>query len=329
MKLCNFRENMRHITFHLFLMITMLIFSFLSGITQLDTTVAAADEIPLISFKDGVDEQIADVTPGNNNSVTFQCIADGNYFKNMISTGIICNLYTTLEIESINDEFKDTRQWTADINPEVIELNGTRSVNFSVTVNVPEGLSYHMLGNVDLFGTAITLPDNKEYQIQTITGIVRISQFYDFEVSAKDTFESIEKGEKASFYIEIINEGNGVDTVDLYVQNIEELYDAGITIEISLYNIEIKMNSTKVITLIAKTSSDTKPGDYIIEFEAGPDYSFIINENDSPVKNIDLHLTVEPDFWDVYFYPSIIILVILNIILWFKLIMTRRKKSKK
>jgi hypothetical protein len=286
----------------------------------------------LVFFNEYQEVQIANVTPGENNSVYFLCKIDGAYFKDKNITKIKCSLGAVIEPnwERINaKDQKIDRNWSIEVIPDVIELEPVEQKEFFVIVNVPSGMSYWAFGNVTVFGTVETLPDNNKYEINNISGIVRIKQYSDWNISSLKTSQSINKGDTTIFKVNVTNSGNGVEpfAFEFDSDKLKWFSEKGFNIQSETYHINIDEKQSKEVKITVKTSKETPPGDYEIDLRIGNHESIELSQIENHSKHIIFLLNVKPDFVDKYFFLSTIIVIIFVIIICVKII-SIKKRSK-
>ncbi|UCH88937.1 MAG: hypothetical protein JSV49_11985 [Thermoplasmata archaeon] len=314
-----------------FIIITVIIFNY-SFFDSLLYAGGTNEKIPLINFKEGHDQLRANAEPGENNSVYFPCLINGTYFNNKNITKIECNLdaEVTLEYyEGCDHKPEINQNWSIKVVPDLIELEPIEQKEFFVIVNVPAGMSYWVHGNVTVFGTVETFPDNKKYDIRNITGVVWILQYLGhWNVSSVCTAQSINKGDAAVFKVKVINSGNGIEPFGFYIENFKMLHEKGFEIQLETYHIEIDEKESEEVEIIVKTSRDTPCGNYEIDLRIGNYESIQISEIENHSKHIILTLNVKPDFADKYFFPSMFILIIIVTLVSVKIFLMIKKRKK-
>ncbi|UCH89503.1 MAG: winged helix-turn-helix transcriptional regulator [Thermoplasmata archaeon] len=239
------------------IMITILVINllFLSSINLFSGQAEVSEESNInISFSEGEELQIANVKPGANHTVTFPGKVTGQVFAGSDFT----DFYVYLSGSSVND-------WEVLVKPTVIHLKPGDEAQFSASVSVPENTSYFITDTLTIDGYAIAQPGDENLSIDAITGSIQIAQFFSLEVNCEDASKKVEKDDKASYVIEIVNKGNGRDTAAIEIENSAELLNAGLTVQLNYNSIEIDEKQKNSFNVMVITPTIIKDGKYDID----------------------------------------------------------------
>ncbi len=161
-------------------------------------------------------EQTVDVSPGSSGIVTFtgEVEAIAPYLPNGQ------NLIITLEA--------DAGYWPVSVPPALIFSNEVSIQNFSISVQVPMGSSVNSQGMLSVSGRWRYSPGTLGGTIDPCTAIIKIEQYYSYEVAPRYSKYYIEEDSSGEMTFIVENEGNGPDRIALEVTNSLELEDYGV-----------------------------------------------------------------------------------------------------
>lgn len=279
-------------------------------ITVPETTKAISTIAVELRWAEGQEVQEADVAPGSDGNVTFHGTAS-------------CDIAAGGKIDQIKYIlFADAGNWNTQVNPnEIIFTPECEELPFLVNVSVPIGTSCYTSRTLKVHGIATTYPDNITYTLQPTTGTIKIKLVYNFKIKANASDCRINKGEKATYQLNIKNIGNGRDKLKLEIKNMEEHYHSGI----KLYfqdTFELEPNSTKYLNLIVKSSDFTKAGKYKLELSLRSTQEEL-NEGSSESKNLTVLLKVQDDIDNFNPFISVLSFLFIFILLIFLLKLKR------
>lgn len=289
---------------------------------------AAGSGTPLISIMDGEEEQYADVRPGNDNTVTFPCIVNSNYFDDSEVSDLSCTFEALADLYSYTRSSSVESNWPISIEPETLELKMGELKRFDVIVEVPSGTSYTSRGELRIFGTVTTQPDGEVYSINDVYGVVRINYYEDWSLKSSDMSKSVKKGEKVVFEVDIANLGNGKDVFFQTIENDIALKRSNIYLDFPA-NTEIDEKEARTIEISVDTSTNTPDGVYFIELYSYPIDINKVDLSGDPFYLIKFKLTVEQGLVEKYLYPSVIVTAIVIIIIAVKLFKPKLKLKSK
>lgn len=290
---------------------------------SIDTAEGTGHIVVTVQFKPGEEEQEADVRPGETGQVTFR----GTVEASMPAGGSAQDVIVTLNGYTENN-------WPVVINPEEITVNPKdgRKLFYS-TVTVPPEASVYNADTLTIEGTVKAFPGSDQtYDVQPVTGSIRIKQFYKYSLYSEDEAKSANTGEHVSYTLEIFNHGNGADKFLIDVFNKELIESDGFTVEISTPSIVIEEKSSDNVSIRVDISDDKKSaGKYTIEVSV-ESYGYSYIEGVEHKKHYPLHLTVHDntnlitvlDDYTSLIITSVIVIVIIILVL----IRNKRRKSR-
>jgi uncharacterized membrane protein len=292
---------------------------------ELSSAEPIGSKTQLIKFKSGEDVQFADVRPNHQSTVNFHGLIDGRQFSgNTNVTKIICTLEARIEQRWYHEGSMYEQGWFVEIYPEDVELVPGEQKEFDVTVFVPPETSYYSKGELKVFGTAKTLPDNEIYTINEIKGKIRIQYYYAWTMASSDITTKVSKGDTAVIKVNVVNLGNGDDVFYQDMNGKDKLIKSKMNVDFP-NNIEIKEKSNEEVKIKIKTTSDTPAGEYQFEFLSYPTDVKDKADSQDPNYLIKFKLIVEPDFVEEYFVLSIVAIAIILIVIVVKVVRMKKK----
>jgi uncharacterized membrane protein len=194
-----------------------------------------------LRFHEGEEEQVADVRPGEHGTVTFPGIVTVTNPAGSTVQDVIVKLNGST-----------TLNWPVTIKPDTINVEPGGEETFSVTVSVPPETSYYIMDTLTVSGTAEPIPGAGEYNIDPITGSIRIAQFYKFSLECDEPSKEVGLGEECQFQLKIWNYGNGRDSFVVSIPGLNRLNEEGFIVTMGTYTIDVEEKSQNIITVSVK-----------------------------------------------------------------------------
>ncbi|UCH88321.1 MAG: hypothetical protein JSV49_08635 [Thermoplasmata archaeon] len=230
---------------------------FLLSVTESE---AVGAPVVTLRFVEGEEEQVADVRPGEHGTVVFP----GTIEVRLPAGSSVQNVLVELTGST-------GMNWPTSMNPtEVWVIPGTVET-FTATIAVPPETSYYVQDTVTVSGTATPDPGATTYNVEPITGTIRIEQFYKFSLSSDKPSE--EACVDSIVYLQLIihNQGNGRDTFSISLQNQQELDDKDINVILGTTTIEVDEKSRRTVSISATPLNPKSIGTHEVIFEVKSD----------------------------------------------------------
>jgi hypothetical protein len=191
--------------------------------------------------------QTAQVAPGQQGIVTFT----GSVTCNETGLGsTVQNVQVSLS--------SSAGGWATTITPSTMTFSNMNEVQtFSVSVKIPPGTSSYISQEMIVGGTAQVVPGVTNQQLEEAKAIINVKQFYKFQINCTEPFIECPPGGAGVYNINILNRGNGQDTIRLEVEDgQEELNAESILLQVSQteFIIDEGSNATAKVTMIVPSS---------------------------------------------------------------------------
>jgi hypothetical protein len=222
------------------LMMTLSFFSLISFAS--DEAEAIGAPVITIRFQEGMEEQIADVRPGEHGIVTFPGFVEARIPAGSAVQDIVVDMTATT-----------TLNWPAPVNPSQVQLSPGDQAPFSVVVSVPPETSYYVQDTLTVSGRGRAFPGTLSVQVNPVQGIIRIDQFYKFSIECDKAYQQVNPTDQLVFSIRIWNYGNGRDTFTIDLPNSNKLARDGWNIQLGTYTLEVDEKSAREITVSVNT----------------------------------------------------------------------------
>jgi hypothetical protein len=219
-------------------------------------TLSVGSPVVELKFDTGEEIQTADVAPGDSGLVSFP----GTVSADLAAGGTVQDVVVTLEVST-------DLGWPATIEPEIVTLTpGTEEAAFLATVSVPSETLWNTTGVLTVSGTAMAYPGALRYNIQSITGTIKINQYYQFSVGCNDPFKECCPNSDICYNITLYNGGNGNTLFSVEITNHEYLVRETFTVNIGSSTLEVQAKSYEIVPIIVGTPySEDCLGVYDIE----------------------------------------------------------------
>jgi hypothetical protein len=216
------------------------LFSFINLGT--DSAEAIGSPVVTIKFLEGEEQQIADVRPGEHGTVQFPGTCEARIPAGSNIQDVVVSLTGSTGMN-----------WPVSINPPQIQVDPGGTATFSITVSVPPETSYYIQDTLTIGGTARAFPGAGAYNVQPITGSIRIAQFYKFSLECDKPYKQVNPTEQLAFNLRVWNYGNGRDTFTLYIPQLSKLAGDGWNIQLGTYTVEVDEKSQKTVQVSINT----------------------------------------------------------------------------
>ncbi len=250
------------------LIIGQLLFSLLFLTTIIPDMACAPQVLPTVSIALQEPSQTAHVGPGDTGVVTFNGVVE-----------VICNPLTRVVVSLYSED-----TWGSSVvSPSSLVFSISGEQSFTVSVQAPLGESCNTCGTVMVTGRWVMYPGTLGGSCNPsggATGRIDIGQYHKYSFSSPKTNTQTSPGGRVEFELSIKNEGNGDDTVNLGVNNADELTTNGLHVTFSTTTLAIPLGENMYVNIFVSTYSTTTGGTHEIKIEIIPEVS--PNENAEP-----------------------------------------------
>lgn len=236
-------------------------------IIDISSEKATASVIPIINltFHPGEEEQIAYVGPDDDGIVEFHGSAslDAAFSSDNQTVKLFLNGSTDMG-------------WPVTFESDIIQLYSLEEVPFTAKVMVPLRTSYFVSSNLHITGHANIDNETVTPYVSDIEGVIRIAQFYEFNVTSPELIKNVEPGDNVEFRMDITNTGNGRDTISFFIGNIEELASSGFNIVLGTHVIQVDEGQTASVIMTVYTPENMKHDIYNIKIKSSSEQQYAI-----------------------------------------------------
>ena len=252
----------------------------------------------------------ANVGPGDDGVVTFDGLV---HVTKPSATSLIVTLSATADLVAVS------------VSPVTLPFEGNEEEKpFSVSARANSGESAETVATVVVTGTWQLNPGSITGTAQPPEGVtarVSIAQFYEFSLSSNMLKAETKGSDSVEFELTIQNEGNGLDTFRIKVENEFDLDDQGFQVSVSESEVDIYERQSAKITIFVTTPDSGGSGKHEIKVQVTSASG--AREGLEPEKiafEIDHSPSLIPDQYFIYIIIIAVIIVCL-IFIW-----RRRKK---
>ena len=199
---------------------------------------AAPNPIPLLSLALFPPQLQAKITSSQLGAVTF----GGNATVEKIQ-GIERVAVTLTAVVSTG--------WPVVISPQTIPFINPGTKKFHVTVIVPPSTSSLLTGAVRIDGSAKA--PGLAPVVAAASGVVTVSQYFKLRIEAESPLRQVKPGELTYNTVNVYNDGNGQDTFELEIENIEDLVDDQFTVLLGSTDITVPQDEYQPVRLTVQT----------------------------------------------------------------------------
>jgi hypothetical protein len=286
-------KNIKHINNIILILVvsSLLLIIFLPNAPGQTTENITSPIIPNVYIELLEQNKTANVAPGDTGVVTFSG-------KVTVDMNPVTRVVVSLMAE-------DT--WgSAVVEPSTLLFASNGEQPFSVSVRAPKEASCNTVGEVRVTGRWRMYPGTLGGPCEPnegVVGIINIAQYCRFSTSTDSSNIEITAGSDAKFTLNIHNEGNGLDSFNIEICNIEELESKGINVRINQILLELaeKQNGSVEISISVPDDMDCGKHDLdviissqlVAESSAQPiQMSFKLNISESPMRSIYFWLLI-------------------------------------
>ncbi len=220
--------------------------------------VAVGPPVVNLEFDEGEEIQEVDVRPGESGLVTFPGTVSADLAAGGSVQDVVVELYGSTD-----------QGWPVTISPAQMVLQpGTEEVPFAATVSVTPETSSYVTGILTIGGTAMAFPGALRYAIQSIEGTILIEQYYRFSVGCDRPYQDCSPDSEVCYNFSIYNEGNGNDSYEIQVTNLEYLTQNSFSVALESSTIAIPEKNNDQISILVRTPTGKNSyGAYDIELQ--------------------------------------------------------------
>ncbi len=185
----------------------------------------------------------------------------------------------------------DAGDWSVTTPPAMEFTKGVTEQDFAITVQVPIGTSHMIEGTLTISGTWRYSPGVTTGTIDDITAHIDVAQYFDCDLDTSTPSLEAEKGGRAEFIVDAINNGNANDEMTIEILNLDHLVSEGINIQLSDHVVAVPEQQSREITITASVHDGASIGGYTITVHVS---SKLAEELGKPcdTDTIDLYLEV-------------------------------------
>ena len=199
---------------------------------------AAPNPIPILSISLFPSQLRATVTQSQLGAVTF----GGN---------VTVDKMNYLERVTVTLQAVVNTGWPVVISPTTIAFIAPRTEKFSVTVIVPPAQSSLITGSVIVTGTA-RVPGLSPIVSQA-TAVVTVAQYFKLRIEAEAPLREVKPGEITFNVVNVYNDGNGLDTFELEIENNADLVKKQWTVLLGSTDISVQQEEYMPVKITAQT----------------------------------------------------------------------------
>lgn len=144
--------------------------------------------------------------------------------------------------------------WPVVISPMTIPFVNPGSQIFQVTVIIPPATSSHHIGTVMVTGSAKA--PGLAPVVSTANGVVTVAQFFKLRIETESPLREVSPAETTYNIVNIYNDGNAQDTIQVEIENLEELTDDGWTVLLAYTDVVIEREEYTSVRVTIQTSQD-------------------------------------------------------------------------
>jgi hypothetical protein len=198
---------------------------------------AALNPVPVLQLALSPNALEAHVTNSQNGPVSFS----GNATVEKLSGSL----------ERVTVTLSATCVWTAIVTPSTMIFSVPGTQQFWVTVIVPPKTSSLEVGQVIVSGTARA--PGMPVAVAQANGVVTVDQFYKVSLGSDSPLREVQPADLTFGVINIYNEGNGIDSFEIEVENSKELQDKEWNIIIERTSVDVSAEEFKQIKVTIQT----------------------------------------------------------------------------
>lgn len=147
----------------------------------------------------------------------------------------------------------DAGGWPASTSGALTFSKQVKVQNFQVVVRVPPETSVTAQGTLTISGRWSYSPGALGGNVQPITAIIVVDQFYQFSVGCDKPYVQVSPGASYGFKIRLTNEGNFNDKLKVDILNLDKLTGKGWTVQLSRDKFELMENTEQVLVVSVTT----------------------------------------------------------------------------
>jgi len=254
----------------------ILLISLFLSIPLVTHDASAPQVMPTVTIALEEPSQTAHVGPDDSGEVIFNGVVS-----------VTCNIVTRVVVSLTSED-----TWgTSVVSPSSLTFSRSGEQYFTVSVRAPLGESCETCGTVTVYGRWSMYPGGLSGPVnppQGATGRIDIAQFHNLILNSPNSYAQTSRGTRVEFDLFIGNDGNGDDTVNLEINNADDLSASGIQASTSPSNLEIPLYDERHVNVFVNTYASSVGGTYNIEVQVMPDirpeekevdflYTFIID----------------------------------------------------
>lgn len=184
----------------------------------------------------------------------------------------------------------DAGGWSVSTPAPLVFSRQTKTLGFSLTVQVPPETSHYVQGTLTIGGTWEYDPGVMSGSLEETTAIIYIDQYYICALDTSTTTRQAEKGGYAEFIVEVVNNGNGNDEMMVEVLNLEDLSDDDLLIQMADNEVRVLEKQSVELSISAKVLNTASTDRYEIKLHVK---STMAESLGQPYQSDDMNLYLE------------------------------------
>ena len=199
---------------------------------------AAPNPIPILSLSLFPSQLRATVTQSQLGAVTF-------------SGNATVEKMPYLERVSVTLQAVVNTGWPVVISPQTMVFVQSGTQKFHLTVIVPPATSSLVSGSVIVTGTAKVT--GLAPIVATAGGVVTVAQYYKLRIEAESPLREVKPGDITFNVVNIYNDGNGLDTFELEIENNKDLVEKQWTVLLASTDVGVAQDEYAIVKITAQS----------------------------------------------------------------------------
>jgi hypothetical protein len=141
--------------------------------------------------------------------------------------------------------------WAVVVSPQTMVFVNPDTQRFMVSVIVPPATSSLLTGNVIVTGSAKA--PGLAPVLSAATGVVTVAQYFKLRIEAESPLRQVKPGELTYNVVNVYNDGNGMDTFELEIENNEDLVKKQFTVLLGSTDITVLQDEYQPVRLTVQT----------------------------------------------------------------------------
>lgn len=144
--------------------------------------------------------------------------------------------------------------WPVVISPMTIPYVNPGTQPFQVVVIVPPSTSSQLIGTVTVTGSAKVV--GMAPIIANANGVVTVAQYFKLRLETESPLREVSPGDITYNLVNVYNDGNSMDTIQVEIENVKDLVNAGWTVLLGSTDVSIKSEEYVPVKVTVQTSQE-------------------------------------------------------------------------